>query len=616
VDIRKASLGIIILSTLWTPLATLATDRNVPADYSTIQAAIDASSNSDVIILATGTYTGEGNQNLTFNGKAVTVRSTDPNDPAVVSATIIDCQASSTSLNRAFNFANRETANTIIEGLTLKNGWQNFGGAIYCDNSSNPTIRKCVITGNKATYYGGAIYCKGSSCPTVTQCTISNNETLPNSDGFGSLDGGAIYCTNDSNLTLSECTVSNNYGLSGGAIYANASQLTITSCTFTDNQSITSGGAITCWSSNSTISHCLFTGNSATSTGGTISCENSSAPTVTNCTFYGNSSPLGPSGGLNCNGSSPIIKNCIFWNNLPDELKIYSGQPTITYSNVRGSYTGKGNINSDPLFANPSAGDFHLKSAGGRWDPTAQNGLGGWVIDTETSPCLDAGDPNSPCTQEPAADGQIIDMGHYGNTPYASKSPGKVLLTTNVTGTNGTISPPSRSYNLGTRVTLTATPNTGYRVLAWHGTDNDPAEGSNTNTVVMTGPKTVSVEFAAAPVQTFTLTASVVNGHGSVIPTSGTYDVNTTVTLTATPDTGYRVKKWTGTADDNKTTNTNTVVMNADKTVTVEFEQVTYKLITDVDGGHGTITPDTDPNSPRECPMGEVVNLTATPDTG
>jgi len=92
-------------------------------------------------------------------------------------------------------------------------------------------------------------------------------------------------------------------------------------------------------------------------------------------------------------------------------------------------------LNGDPLFATPSRwdpnelvstpvddfwvkGDYHLKSQAGRWDPNA----GTWVQDDATSPCIDAGDPNSPIGLEPFPNGGRVNMGAYGGTAEASKS--------------------------------------------------------------------------------------------------------------------------------------------------------------------------------------------------
>ncbi|MCD4766401.1 MAG: hypothetical protein K8R34_07810, partial [Methanosarcinales archaeon] len=187
-------------------------------------------------------------------------------------------------------------------------------------------------------------------------------------------------------------------------------------------------------------------------------------------------------------------------------------------------------------------------------------------------------------------------------------------LTASVTGGNGTVSPTSGTYDEGTVVTLTATPDAGYRVYAWTGTDDD-ALTENNNTVTMNGPKTVTVEFELIPGTQYDLTASVTGGNGTVSPTSGTYDEGTVVTLTATPDAGYRVYAWTGTDDDALTENNNTVTMNGPKTVTVEFELIpgTQYALTMAVSGNGSTIPSVGDHNYAE---GEVITISAVPDSG
>lgn len=121
--------------------------------------------------------------------------------------------------------------------------------------------------------------------------------------------------------------------------------------------------------------------------------------------------------------------NIVVSNGLGISAGSIEKSPVVTYNNVWGnatnwagvaaSYeTAAGNISVDPLFVDPAAGDFHLRSQAGRYDPA----MGTWVRDTVTSPCIDAGDPASSFASEPQPNGGRINMGAYGGTPFASKS--------------------------------------------------------------------------------------------------------------------------------------------------------------------------------------------------
>lgn len=90
----------------------------------------------------------------------------------------------------------------------------------------------------------------------------------------------------------------------------------------------------------------------------------------------------------------------------------------ITYSDFwyNDFFTPSGNMEDDPLFADEYNGDYHLKSQFGRWNGS------NWVYDSETSPCIDYGDPTDEYANEPHPNGDLIDIGVYGNTAQASKS--------------------------------------------------------------------------------------------------------------------------------------------------------------------------------------------------
>jgi parallel beta-helix repeat protein len=249
--------------------ATITVDDDGPADFNNIQAAIDAAVTGDTILVADGTYTGPGNRDIDFLGKAITVRSQSGPENC-----IIDCNR--TQMSQGFYFHNGEDSNSLLDGFTIINGFHMYGGGICCKDSSNPTINNCIIAD---AIHSCGIYCNNSS-PIITNCTITGNSDL-----------SGIYCDNSSP--------------------------TINNCIITDNTAH-QGGGICCWDSSPIITNCNITGNLAEMYGGGIHCEDSS-PTITNCTISYNSTKWGEGGGIYCDNSSPIIKNCTINDNSATE---------------------------------------------------------------------------------------------------------------------------------------------------------------------------------------------------------------------------------------------------------------------------------------------------------
>jgi hypothetical protein len=136
-------------------------------------------------------------------------------------------------------------------------------------------------------------------------------------------------------------------------------------------------------------------------------------------------------------GPSTIINNT-FWNNANEaDVTIWRGAVAlvannimedvdcdaesaakIVYNDLVRQTVDANNLRVDPLFTDPNAGDFHLKSQAGRWDPVRAL----WIQDGVTSPCIDAGDPMSPIGWEPFPHGGVVNLGAYGGTAEASKS--------------------------------------------------------------------------------------------------------------------------------------------------------------------------------------------------
>ncbi len=354
--------------------------------YENIQQAINDANDGDVIVVTIGAHTGTGNRDIDFGGKAITLRSIDPNDPDVVASTIIDCQSS----GRGFRFHSGEDANSIINGLTVTNGGGIYeGGAIHCSQSS-PTVKNSIITNNSARDRGGGIYCGYGSDLIITNCLFNSNTLAP--VGYG----GGIYCYKSS-PTITNCILTNNSAIGPGR----------------------HGGGLCCWgtteaSSDPILANCIVTGNSADHRGGGLYAYWSS-PTFVNCTVIGNRALEG--GGIGSfRESNPSVINCIVRDNrapdgnqlaLINTLRVWSWQEitemTVSFSNIEDGeqgvcvdpnmllHWGDGNIDTDPNFVDP--GYWHDANT-----PQDQNDdffvTGNYHL-LPISACVDAGDDSS-----------------------------------------------------------------------------------------------------------------------------------------------------------------------------------------------------------------------------
>ena len=177
-----------IVATLVLAGTSFAATINVPGNSATIQGAINASSNGDVIAIAAGTY---HEHSLNPNGKAITIGSASGNLDVTIDAQQGSC---------VFVINSGEGDGTVIKDLVITGGSNYDGGGIYCYNNSNPTISGCTIEGNHAAN-GGGIACYDNSNSTITNCTISGNTAS---------SGGGIYCYNNSSPVHSGCTFSGN----------------------------------------------------------------------------------------------------------------------------------------------------------------------------------------------------------------------------------------------------------------------------------------------------------------------------------------------------------------------------------------------------------------------
>jgi hypothetical protein len=149
---RRLLIASVVFALCLPPAAAWSADYVVrpdgTGDYATIQDAIDASEDGDTILLTDGTFSGIGNTNVSFNGKAVTVRSLH-SDPK-------ECIIDGEGVTRGFRFAASEGHDSQLRNITIRNGNYGSGAGVYI-SSASPLIHGCIFENNSA-QSGGAIY--------------------------------------------------------------------------------------------------------------------------------------------------------------------------------------------------------------------------------------------------------------------------------------------------------------------------------------------------------------------------------------------------------------------------------------------------------------------------
>jgi len=243
---------------------------NIPADYPTIQQGIDASINGDTVLVQPGTYV----ENVNFNGHNIVLGSLflTSGDTAYISSTAIDGGSSGSVVT----FDSGEDSSAVIIAFTIRNGFAQQGGGVYCDSGSNPTIVNNIITMNEAysvsnSSRGGGICCIDSD-PLVLNNSIYQN-TVGHLAPPGVNFGAGIYCLN-SNMKIIGNRVYENEAYCclyefigtvrgyGGGIYSDSSSPVISGNEIYENTAESGGGI---YSSNSTsiITDNIVSGNLA-----------------------------------------------------------------------------------------------------------------------------------------------------------------------------------------------------------------------------------------------------------------------------------------------------------------------------------------------------------------
>ncbi|HWB20397.1 MAG TPA: right-handed parallel beta-helix repeat-containing protein, partial [Phycisphaerales bacterium] len=254
-----------------------ATDRLVPSQYSTIQAAATAAVSGDQVIVSPGTY----HETITMFSKSVNIISTGGSGVTIIDGTGLGAQGMLVGFPPA--------PGLTIQGFTIQN----------CAPASGSGAGIEIFNG---TY-------------SVSDLVVKNN-TEPTGSA-----GGGMYVSSATG-TISNCSFINNTAVSpssGGGMYvATGCNVTISNCLFSGNHADTGAGAMTFAASttSATFDTCTFQNNTAAFTGGGSYSGGPSATVLyTNCTYDGNHAPYGAGAGV-FNGFSNTFSHCHFMNNV------------------------------------------------------------------------------------------------------------------------------------------------------------------------------------------------------------------------------------------------------------------------------------------------------------
>ncbi len=239
----------------------------------------------------------------------------------------------------------------------------------------------CTFSNNRAAY-GAGIYnyfdAVGTANPTIAKCTFADNSSSHATEG-----GGAAVMNWNAQPGIYACTFLRNSAPVGGALWNDADGL---------------GG---------TLANSLFANNTATDSGGAIY----NPPDTINCTFHANTAATGAA---IYDTAGKTLSNCILHGNTATTQgnPIEAGSLTVNHSLVEGGYAGQPNVDADPGFADPSAGDYSLASDSPGIDagdstllPADAADLDGDTDTTEPQPTDLAG--------KDRVGGQSVDMGAY-----------------------------------------------------------------------------------------------------------------------------------------------------------------------------------------------------------
>lgn len=349
----KTLLTVCLLSITGTALAAT---YNVPADYTTIQSAIDSCANGDEIIVAPGTY----HEQLSVNDKSIVIKSSGGADQ-----TIIDGDGSGVALTVTAPQGVYADRNLTVEGFTIKNGTR----GIRASGSYTVTVNNSIITNNQGGVYLYTDRYAGDYLTfNLNGSTISNNTTATNGGGIYGYYHAQAYIKNSS-------IINNSAGYSGGAIYLEMyCSAEIENSVLTGNSAGIHGGGVY----SNTYGYVqgintIFAKNTAAGNGGAMYLIDGTTASLTNSTITDNSGVLGrsimTSSGPQFGAAKIYASNTILWSGdaygarpyFVDESKVFFDHSIVQYGSV--TYPGEGNLPPATYvsFVDRVNGDYRLQ---------------------------------------------------------------------------------------------------------------------------------------------------------------------------------------------------------------------------------------------------------------
>lgn len=430
--------------------------------FASIQRAVDAAAAGDEVAVAVGRY----REAVRVNGKGVRLLggfagaaayAGEPGDFSTRSADPAATWVEGTAASAVVHFT--DAPGSVLDGFRISGGAR----GVLVDGQAWPSVvedvrlaRLLVEDNGLPTEHGGGINALGRRI-TVAGCTVRGNvganaagiylhhaedalvEDNLVADNVGHGDHGGGLALNGSGIVRRNVFRGNRigeslgYGWGGGVLVVerHAGVVLLQGNLYTGNFAPSAGGAVFVdEGAVATLDHEFIAGNRALAAGGGVYADAAwdgrrSTLVIQHCTIADNVADDWPGwgAGVFVQASDVTMSNSIVWRNLgregTDDVTVVDGGTLATaYSLLTAPHPGMGNLAVDPLFANPAAGDYHLRSRAGRWDGVRR----AWVRDEATSPAVDAGDPAANYAAEPQPNGGRVNLGCYGNTAEASRS--------------------------------------------------------------------------------------------------------------------------------------------------------------------------------------------------